>query len=86
MKFFTEQARAAAAIARKKKAELKAQTQTEMEVFAIRIDNVYKWQLRKFGGIILASGDQSFTSADAARAAGTSALVQFSPDGPGGRN
>ena len=78
MKFFSEQARAAAAVARRRRAELKAQTHGELEVFAVRSANGYSWQLRKFGGVVLADSHQRFPSPAAARAAGVSAMVKLS--------
>lgn len=77
---FTEAARAAAAIARAKRAALKAATKNDLEVFVLRPKHGgqdYTWQIRKFGGLIVAEGEASFPSIAEARRDGLAALIHI---------
>ena len=74
--FFTQDARSAAAAARRRRSELQAETKGNLEVFTVRLNNGFSWQLRQFGAIIVADTEQRYASMDMARAAGDSALAR----------
>ena len=77
--FFTEKARHAAAAARHRRAEIKAENYSEFQVFAARVGNcAYRWEIRRFGGIVVAESQEPLASAAAARAAGSVKLKQLS--------
>ena len=73
---FTEAARKAAALARKAKLE-EPRRFGEPELFVVRPSEAvrgFAWQIRQFGGIVLATGDVGFPTSAAAREAGRQAL------------
>ena len=71
--FFTEAARTAAVAARQRRAVLKVQTREDLEVFVTRASNRFAWEIRKFGGIALATSNEEFTSPTDALSAGQAA-------------
>ena len=74
--FFTDQARIAATASRRKRAEMQ-KLRADIEVFTIRSANGYAWEIRRFGGIVVARDDQQFPSVAMAQAAGQTALKTF---------
>lgn len=72
---FTQAARDAARAARLRNAELKSQT-NEIDVFVVRADLAvaFRWEIRKFGGVVLERSIDTFPSAGVARRAGQTAL------------
>ena len=71
--FFTEAARSAAVAARQRRATLKVQVREDFEVFVTRVSNRFAWEIRKFGGIAIATSSEEFTSPTDALSAGQSA-------------
>ena len=69
-KFFTPAARKAAFDARRRTVDARKTSFGQTEVFAVRRGNALSWELRRFGGVILACGTDSFDSRDDALAAG----------------
>ncbi len=77
---FTEAARRAAALARKLKLE-QPRRFGEPELFVVRpcaAVQAYAWQIRRFGGVVLATADVRFPTTTAALEAGRRAMA--SPD------
>ena len=74
--FFTERARMVAAQRRRERAALKAAVQHEPEVFVVRSDNLYGWEIRRYGGVIIGASSDRFVSPPKALAAGRSALAE----------
>ena len=73
---FTEAARAAAALARKAKRE-EPRHFGEPELFVVRPSGAasdFAWQIRRFGGVIVATGRPAFPTMAAALEAGRAAL------------
>ncbi len=79
---FTEAARAAAAEKRRERAAIKAETKCNLEVFVLRMEhlpNQYGWEIRQFGGVVVARGSRSFGSSVQARADGLEMLERLPP-------
>ena len=80
LKHFTDEARIAAAAARRRRLEERAANKDQLQVFAVRRSVGISWEVRQFGGVVLACGTQTFGSAADAVAAGetTRLSVQLS--------
>ena len=76
-KMFTEAARAAARVSRIRRAKATAELKAlgGLEVFAVRLHNGFTWQVRQFGGLVLASGQHCFPSSITARTMGLKMLT-----------
>ena len=76
-KMFTEAARAAARVSRIRRAKATAELKAlgGLEVFAVRLHNGFTWQVRQFGGLVLASGQHCFPSSVIARTMGLKMLT-----------
>ena len=77
---FTEAARAAAAAKRRERAAIKAETRCDLEVFVVRMEhapNVYGWEIRQFGGVVVCRSARSFGSLMQARADGLDTLERL---------
>ena len=72
--FFSPRARAAAIASRRSREMVKAAAKGQREVFAVRFGTGFTWEVRKFGGVVLASGAERYTSNEEAIAAGQLAL------------
>ena len=76
---FTEAARAAALATRRRNQEHKVDP-NRPEVFVVRgVENerLYKWEIRRFGGVLLQDSSARFETRQAARNAGIQALEIF---------
>ena len=66
---FTEAARAAALASRRAKAALPKDPDRQFAVFAVRHEDaagLFAWELRRYGGVVLARGTEAFPDAVAA--------------------
>lgn len=79
MKHFTEEARTAAAAARRRRYEERAANKDQLQVFAVRRSLGISWEVRQFGGVVLACGTETFGSAADALAAGESTRLSVQP-------
>ena len=70
MQCSSPEARAAAAATRERNTREREATKGHMAVFAVRRGVGFSWEIRKFGGIVLASGTSSLDSREDAIAAG----------------
>lgn len=73
---FSEAARAAALAIRRAKAALPKVPDRQFAVFAVRHEDaagLFAWEIRRYGGVVLARGTEAFPDAAAAAAAGRAA-------------
>lgn len=73
---FTEAARRAAVLARRAKLD-QPRCFGAPELYVVRhpeSEHAFAWQIRRFGGVVLAMGDAGFATSSAAREAGRRAL------------
>ena len=54
--------------------EQRAAEDAEIDVFAIRSASGFTWEVRRFGGLVMAQGDDCFDTAEEARSAGQATL------------
>ncbi len=74
MGHFNDKARVAAAIARRNRLEELGANKNRLEVFAVRRDTAdISWEVRKYGGVVLACGTRTFASVADALADGEAA-------------
>ena len=60
---------------------MRAAEKGQLEVFAVRIGTGFTWEVRQFGGLVLAKGTDCYSSSDDALAAGDAARPQWREQG-----
>ena len=73
-----EQVRQAAELGRQRQAELRSQRLEGniegIDAFAVRCAGGFTWEVRRFGGLVVAQSEDCFVTAEKARAAGQATL------------
>ena len=72
---FTQAARLAALEQRRRRQAQKALSPNVLEVFVTRSDNRFRWEIRTFGAVTVEASAEAFDNPQAARDAGSAALV-----------
>ena len=75
--YFSAAAREAAQASRRRREAEREAAKGQLVIYAVRLGTGFSWEVRQFGGLILAKGTECYSSSDDALSAGNIARKQW---------